>query len=289
MPFNLIVPHTGKATAKDLIIKELSVSNMMTVAELHSRIKKINPQNSKLSYHAVYQAVKELKNNRVLSKNDQGYSISKEYIKSLHDFVETLEENTVGKPKLNIQPNTSKHFVFNSLNEAAVFGGRAAFANVLDVLKIKSVYVMLHHLWPIHTMKGVGKLQKCFKYARMKKWYGVVFGNSFLDKHLNEWYIKKFNAKTKIGVKTALPCNIIVAGDLIIEHFLPKNLIFEIDSLFNASNNSFDLDWLIDFTRICYQEKYRITLSVTRNSDMASQIKENILVHLNSSKDSTDK
>ncbi len=276
MVFNLVIPNPKNITVKDIIIKELSVNKGLTILKLLNSCKK---NNLNVSYHAVYQAVNELKKQHVLEKNEKEYSITKEYVNSLKDFSKVLEENQSGKINLSLQQNSTKHFTFNSLNEATLFMAKAAYSNIFDVIKNRSIYVIFQHLWLIQTIRGVKYMDLVKKVSKLNKWYFLVQGNSLVDKKCKKAYESMFGAKIKLGLKCAPLGNLLVCGDIVIESFIPKRLIELTEKVFNNCKNKFDLNWIEQYTRLCYLDKYKITVTMTRNKQMAEQIRENVLAH----------
>jgi len=220
-----------------------------------------------------------LKNNNVLEKNYREYSISKKYIESLKDFAKVLEENYSEKVNLSLQPNTTKNIAFSSLNEATLFAARAAYSNIFEVIKNREIYIMFQHLWLIHTIKNVRNMELVKKIIRLNKWYVLVQGNSLVDKRCKEDYEERFNAKIKLGVKCAPLGNIVVCGDIIIESFIPKKLMELTEKVFNSATDRFDLEWIENYTKLCYLDKYKINARITRNKELAEQIKENVMKH----------
>lgn len=276
MVFNLVIPNPKNMTVKDVIIKELSVSKGSTVLKLLNSCKK---NNLNVSYHAVYQAINELRNYGVLEKLGDEYVISKKYIDSLKEFTRIIEENQSEKVNLNLQPYTTKHLTFNSLNEATLFMAKAAYSNVFDILINREVYIISQHLWLTQTIKGVKSMALVKKIVKLNNWYGLIQGKSLADKKLKEYYEKEFGAKIKIGISCASLGNTVVFGDYISQTFIPKKLIEYQNKVFSNCKDEFSLEWIEEYTKLCYFDKYRIHVTISRNKELADEIKENIMKH----------
>ena len=276
MPFSLVIPHPKNLSVKDIIIKELSVSKGLSISKLLNAVKN---NNKNVTYHAVYQAVHELKSQKVLTQTAMDFSISKVYIDELNHFTRILEENYSESVNLNLAPNTTKHLTFDSLNEATIFMSKAAYSNIFGAIKNKTAYLVFQHLWLIQTVKSVRYLQVAKMLAKLNKWFILVQGNSLVDRKCKESYEKLLNAKIKLGVKSAPFGNIIVFGDIIIESFIPKQLMKLTEKVYNSATDTFDLDWIEYYTKLCYTDKYKITATITRNQEMADKMVETIMEH----------
>ena len=101
MTFNIF---PGKST-KSLIIGILSKNWPLSLKEIHSSIKRLEPK--KLTYQAVFKAVNELVEEKVIIKNGKEYLINKEWINEIKTFGNFLEKSyqendKENKPKLEI-------------------------------------------------------------------------------------------------------------------------------------------------------------------------------------------
>ena len=105
----------------------------------------------------------------------------------------------------------------------------------------------------------------------------LVQGDSVVDKKCKEVYEDYFRAHIKLGVKCAPLSNTIICGDIIVETFIPKKLIDLQEKVYNSSTNRFDLNWIESYTRLCYFDKYKINATISRNKELAEQLKENVM------------
>jgi len=276
MVFNLVVPNPKQVTVKDVILKELSMKRALTIPKL---LNSVHKNNLNVSYHAVYQALKELKGQGVVEQHEKDFVITGQYIKSLKDFASVLEDNYSDKINLKLQPYSTVHLSLNSLNELARFIARAVYSNVFDIFKNREVYSMVQHLWLTQNIKGVQHMGVVKRMARLFNWYVLVQGDSLADQKLRGYFTKHFKANIKLGVKCAPISYTIVSNDYIVEFFIPKSLIELQRKVFYSSKDKLDLEWIEEYTKLCYLEKYKINTTITRNKELANQIKENILKH----------
>jgi hypothetical protein len=273
MAYSLIIPNLKQPSVKDIILTELSQNKGCSITHL---LQAARAKGITVTYHAIYQALKDLERNEIVERTWNEYSISKNYITSLHDFVQTLHSTYEQKASLNLKPNTTVHLSFRSMNETTRFFARAAYSNVFNTIRNREIYFVFQHLWLIQTIKGVRSIDIVKKLAKLNCWYALIQGNTLVDQKLKEYYEKTFNANIKLGVESTPFGNMVISGDILIETFIPKRLHQVQEKVFNSATNRFDLDWIESYTKLCYLDKYPIHATVTRNHTLVQQIQENI-------------
>ncbi len=270
----LALPEMKPRSAKDVIFRELASARGMTVTEL---LKRARESGLNVSYHAVYQAAKELQAENILQKSENRYSISGKYVDFLRQYLSSLEEDFSEKVNLSMPMNSTRHFTFSSLNEATLFMAKMVYSNILGNITNRDVCMVFQHLWLIQTIKGNRYLSIVKKIARLNRWHILVQGNSLIDRKLKQAYERDFRAKIILGKKLAPFSNYAAYGDIVVESFIPKNLFRLQEKVYSSSRDRLDVDWIEKYTRLCYDSKYRISVTVTRNRELAQQIRQNIL------------
>ena len=121
---NILIPDVDSkpTNTKDAVISILTSDWPLTLRVIYNKIrKKLGYQNS---YQAVYKAVKELVDKKVLIEKDKRYEINIKWIKEVQSFTDIVETNYYAKEKVQSisgLKETKKHEDVMILNFESVF------------------------------------------------------------------------------------------------------------------------------------------------------------------------
>lgn len=206
-----------ESTVKDIIIEILSEEFPLTIKKIYNIISK--DYRKRVSYQAVYKAVHELLDERVLIKGKGGYSLNKDYIERLSYFSDRLKLNykrdrgifkELSEKKLVIK-------VLNSQYDMALF--------LIDIMKTARkgdvIAILLPVVWP--GLKTPEIYQPLKEIGRKAEAYLVSSADGFLDKHFADYW-RKIGVNVKLGAKIESMFDVFILRDLIIMIYQPSDV-----------------------------------------------------------------
>jgi len=207
----------NESSVKEIIIEILSEKHPLSIKEIHNIIKKDYRKN--ISYQAVYKAIHELIDKKIISKKEKVYSLNSYYIEKLNALVSKLNFN-YKKEKDIFKELSEKNFIIRKLNsqyEMAFF--------ILEILKTAKKKEILTLVWPVVwptltipeiflSLKEIGKKIKS---------YCVCSSNCFLDGRFAKYW-ENLGMNLKLGVKIESMFEIFVLRDLVILIYQPPDV-----------------------------------------------------------------
>ena len=281
MAIDVTIPQLGKVkkTNKDLVISALKYDYPLTLIKLTNAIKK--KYHVSVTFQGVRKAVNQLVENGVVVKISKEYSLSKDWILRLRDFVEDLHEtyfteNTRIK-EIEAIGGDIRVYTFDNLIDADVFWNNI-IGKWFDEGKTKKdkYYVQQSgHTWYVlanleEETKILEKIQK-----NKIKFYTLAIGNSVLDKWSRKYYKKQGFFYTTSKNKKDTSKYFAVYGDRIIQCDYPTRLTNEIDKIYQKAKDfeSLDVTGLIKILR----KKTELKILVMRNPVVAEQLRNLVL------------
>jgi len=283
MAFEITTPQLGKTkkTTKDLVISTLMYNHPLTLTGLTKNIKR--KFGASVTFQGVRKAVNQLLESGVITKEGKEYSLSRNWILDLRDFVENLQESYFteksGVREIQSIGEDIKVYTFDNLIDLDMFWNRI-IAKLFDEDKEnkgKKYYVQQSG----HTWYVLANLEEETKILEKIKNYGIEFytlvnGNSFLDRWCKKYYEEQsFFYKVKLGKKKDVSQYFAVYGDYVIQSEYPKDLSDSIDKLYKKAKDlgSFEVTKLIRLLR----KRTTLKMTVTKNPVVAEQLRNYIL------------
>lgn len=225
--FNLIIPELeGKpSTTKDAIISILTTEWPLSLKEIFYRIKRQYGYSS--TYQAVYKAVNELIQAKVLLRKENKYEINVVWVKKLQSFTDIVETNYYTKERIvnfaGIKDSKNKGDIiilnFNTIFDAEKY---LYYFMKTELFKTKNqeICYQVNHEW-----KPIFYLRAEYNYytrliARGHKIYFISAGNSYLE-GLSKKFYESIGVKFKIDGSNHVQ-DTIVFNDIYIQIFIPN-------------------------------------------------------------------
>jgi hypothetical protein len=106
--------------------------------------------------------------------------------------------------------------------------------------------------------------------------YYLSRGNTPADILISRFYEARDNIRVKLGVDCAADCDTIVAGDYVIQAYMPDDIKKMVDEVYE-NFHSMSEDELKKFYEDIMIRKTNINMVINKNSDIASKIREKTL------------
>ena len=258
-----------ESSTKDIVIEILSEEFPLSIKKIYNTIRK--NYGKSVSYHAVYKAVYELLEEKVLVKKGLQYSLNRDYIERLSHFMDKLKLNYEKEGKL-AKELTQRDFVVEILNsqyEMALF--------IIDMLKsVKKgeiITIVWPVVWPSLTVPEIyPKLREIGKKAEA---YCICSADGFLDKHFAKYW-RELGVNLKLGVRLDSIFEVFVFRDLLLLIYQPPDKRIRkykyIDVLKGLKASDRDKIFLK-----AIKEKTEIYAFVIKNRAIADEMKQDIM------------
>lgn len=273
MDFDLFLLAGSKSeSTKSLIIKCLAANPSLSTAEIHSLLKKRFSKS--VSYQAIRQSLHELVQAGVLRQDKKAYAISPSWVLDLKDMADLLERSMKRRQVRVVDRETTQARVKNlfELGHFVLFGLDRRLFDLSEKADGKGeLLLQLEHLWiPFSDLYRRERLVAIFRQNRTTV---VVRGKTAADKMLALWY--KGYGKVILGTRIPAGAQCIVHGDCVIQIFMPESLRKRMDEVYSV-RGMVKRDLFRRVTDMTYDE-CGIDLVITRNKDIAEQVRERIL------------
>jgi hypothetical protein len=270
MEHPVFFPNIKTKSTKDLIIRLLTQEKSLSNQVIFNNIKK--QFGVSVTYQAVRQALTELKEAGVLEKSGKEYSLSTAWINSLYDYSSLLKEKYVDKAEIKIVDKNTKEIHLNSLNEMGQFILYSFKEHFFDLESKNDLYMLIHHLWFPFIKKEKREALKSF-FSKNNN-YVYVANKSFLDRILLLFY--KRYGKVSLGIKFDDFFDVIIQGDCVAKIYMPKELRERMNK-FYKTKNFLSFKVIDEFSDMNF-EKYPIEIIITRDKEMAAEIKSRVVL-----------
>lgn len=280
MGLNLYVPNIEikKGNVKDLIVLLLSQEWPLTTKKIYLQLQKRYAKTC--TYQAVFKALKELEENGVVERKEEGYMLNTKWLKEIQQFTKTIETRYFTKDRHNLMAGIKE-----SKQEGNI--SILTFETIFDVEKylyylqkeylqrsekIKLICYHHKHEWrPIYYMRAeynwVKKMQ-----ASKHKYYILCSGNTIVDKFCEKFY-KSIGANIKLNVNCASTCELMIVDDLVIEIYLSSGLTKEMDKEFEKIKEIGQLKGA-QLAMNIFEKKEDIQVVIRRDKSIAKQIQD---------------
>jgi predicted transcriptional regulator len=286
MVFNFTIPEPGQdRRVKDMIIDILGFEWPLTLIQLYNKITK--NYSCATSYQSVYKSINELCSEGVILKNDKLYSINLAWIEKLKDFSNHIESNYKNKDKIPLiegilkakTENNVTVLTFNSTLEMdkAWLNIKKDYYNNLKEPGEVTFWEGNHCWWLLIYPEAEYEEMDRLKFKKVKHFF-INHSNSLLDKYAKKFY-DNMNMPFKISNRK-VESDIGVFGDTIMQVSLPLEIRDKIEEIYSKAKNPSEVN-IHDFIKKVLTKETSISLILTKNKEIAEQLKQKVLREFN--------
>lgn len=280
-PLLTTLPILNESRTKDQIVTLLSYEWPLTLRKIHFKLKDGYGRNE--SYQAVYKAVKELTDEKILIRNGMEYCLNLDWLRNVKKMLSTIERNYTGGSKdpiiegvinSKIQSNVTQ-LTFKTLVDMDKFWLRTKEAFYESLHKENEVTCWIgNHCWWLLVYPELEHHEIAMLKKKKVQHYMVCTNNTELDQWCSKFYQQlKVNFLIK---ETDVESDMAVFGDNIMQVYIPKEIKEKINLIFKNNKDSSDID-IAAFIRDILNEKVEINLTLTKNKDFATAIKKQVM------------
>ncbi|MBT3985489.1 hypothetical protein HOD38_05185 [archaeon] len=279
MALRITLPLGKKDNVKNLVFSILTKEYPLKIIELVNFIRKRYGKD--VTFQAVRKGVLQLVEEGVLKREENEFSINKEWVvqskKEIDKLYLTLNRRKVKPCGLQSIKGEVSVFTFNSLNEMMKFWEDIIedwFENFkkgdLNVNCFQGAHGWEGLLYADREKQLMGKLKK-----KKIKTYALGMTNTSLDRFIWKFYK---SIGLNVGVKASSSSfdksyYVATYGKTIVQAQYPQKLVKELDDLFKKGVKSLNLRDLSNIVN----RKIKIDLTVIKNENMAKQINRSII------------
>lgn len=267
-------PASSSPALRDLVVSLVSKHEGLSAKGISLAVRK--EHGVSVSYQAVHKLVRKLVDDGVLVETDKTYGLNSTWLSNLDSFVSQVEARRSGKSSLDfgkIQDASSVTLSFDSYLDALY----ALLDNMVrDIESNPAPDVTVSHWshsWPVTCVS-----KKEFEQMRVMmshgQHYALVNDKTALDLLLADFW-KDLGKKMRLGVPCAEQCDLLVTRDKVVQLFLSPPVRKGLEKVFTDSNHG-KVD-LAQFYSLVYGLKGNVSLIITRNEALASQIRKETL------------
>ncbi|MFH0971849.1 MAG: hypothetical protein V1835_04760 [Candidatus Micrarchaeota archaeon] len=273
------IPHitaaNGRKDARGWIISILSKEWPLAAKEIYYRIRNSNGKD--ISYQGIHKAIRQLASEGVLMRAQSKYSISMEWMEGLRKFGDELCSSLKGRRCLHldeISEKTSVPLVFDSFIDYFYWLIEELFADSKRIGANESTYAITHHPWPI-TNISKQQYQNLREFLTAGEHYLTCKGGSHMDRAMVELW-KNAGSKAKLRADCAKNCDMLAYKDYVLQLFIPNKTRSELGRVFN-NGSKINGETISKLYLALYETAEPVNVIITRNPELAAQIKEEVL------------
>jgi hypothetical protein len=286
MVLSLTLPEPGKQKRiKDMIIDILSFEWPLTLTSIYNKVSKDYAHSS--TCQATYKAICELLKDGVLVKQDKFYSLNMQWIDKIKEFSKQIEKNYNENEKVPLidgilkvkTENNVSVLTFNSLLELdkAWIDIKKNYYRNLDKREDVTFWKGSHCWWLLVYPESEFDILEILKKKKVKD-FAIIHNSSAMDK-----LAKKFYDKSGITCKIKnekIDSDMTVFGDTIMQVSLPEKLRKDLHRIYEKCQKPEEVD-IHDLLKNVLTKKNQINLVLTKNKDIADQLKQTVMKEFN--------
>lgn len=274
MSFDILFLASGHDTStKGLMVKALTAHGPLTIMQLQQVLRR--EFQKKISYQAIRQALCELHAKVVIEKQGKYYTLSKQWVEELRNMVVLLEHSLRRQKDIRILDKSTTQINLTNLDELGHFILYSLEQKYFNVEQGDEIFMQLAHLWiPFANPEKRRRLEQLMKQSTI---HVAVKSKSAGDLVLSYWY-KRF-VDVHLGMKFMSSCDYIVHEDTVVQIYLSQalrkkmNIVYSLKGLVSLK--------LLDQLAAMTFTEYGIPIIITKNREIADQIRQNIRVRIN--------
>lgn len=273
MSIQIILPELGveKSSTKDAVISVLSYEWPLPTKKIFNRINR--NYGLSVSYQAVHKTLNKLTEEKIISKEKEGYSISPEWINLLKKYTEELIEKRLKEKQniIDVLREGNADLCFNSVSQVDNF--LFDFIEKLGLQKERPLCFYWRHSWiPLFFAKE--SYSKAKDIASNTTSYALIEQNTPIDKWCEKFYLSH-GMNFRIGVKLFYSTNFLSYKDYVVQVFYSKKLMDSLTKNFSAIKEIEDIN--IDDIFQLLEKKAVIPVTVNKNPLLAQQLNNRIM------------
>ncbi|MFH1750526.1 MAG: hypothetical protein ABH863_02510 [Candidatus Micrarchaeota archaeon] len=266
----------AKRDSRAWIIKILSKEWPLAAKDIYFRIQR--ESGGSITYQGIHKSIRQLASEDVLQRVHSKYSLNPDWVAGLSKFGDELQEAFRGKRCVHlgeVAGNSTVQLVFDSFIDYFYWlieelGKRAAENNGEGI----STYSISYHPWPILNLSKsqfIG-LKALFSSGNH---YIACRSNLAFDKSLISLW-RMAGAKVRLGAECSRNCDMIAFDDYVVQIFLSQATKRKLGRIFSASQRR-NGNLLSDFYRVIYGVSEPVTVLVSRNLELAFEVKGEVV------------
>lgn len=286
MVITLTIPELGKEKRiKDMVIGILSFEWPLTLTAIYNRISK--NYNHFSTCQATFKAMYELVEEGVLLKKNKEYSINPLWIEKIKEFSTQIEKNYKGKGRVPLMEGLLKVKKENNvtiLTFDSIIEMDKAWLNIKKdyykglAKKNEVTFWEGNHCWWLLVYPELEYSEMELIKKKKIKHFTIVHNNTSLDIVAKNFY-ERAGVKFKIE-KISVDSDMTIFGDTIMQVYLPQEIKKKIDFIYEKYKTPAEVD-VHDFLKNILTKKIQVNLVLTKNKDIAEQLKQKILKEFN--------
>lgn len=257
-------PSLGNSPTKESILEILSEEWPISAKKIYKIL--TNSYALSITYQATHKALQELVEKKILIKNNDGYSLNKEWINNLGKFSKKIEDK-LEDINQNKEVKTMQKIIFKIHTDFIKFN----FDLIKDIIKkgrnVDILFQFRHipyvQVIPNEEINMIKELMPKIKWKILSKF----------STPLDKWNAKQWN---QIGVKTEFDPNIsadrmIILNDLIIQAYMSKEAIKQWDDIYSIKDmNKFNIE---SMAKGIFNPKFKTIVTIFEDKDLARILK----------------
>ncbi|MBN2126919.1 MAG: hypothetical protein JW703_00840 [Candidatus Diapherotrites archaeon] len=272
----LSIPGLGvNESTKSAIITVLGQEFPLTAKEIHNRLKHEFGLN--LTYQSVHKSLNELIEDKIIEKEELKYKLNSNWIKKIVDFGKDLDskyfstkENVVDILK-KAESGKIINLVFENFNSFAKFLVNGfLFAIPSDKVNV----CVWNHVYGSFGMDDSDH-EAIKATCTGKKHYSLCKKDTFLDRWFST-YLSGFGKKFLFGADYSIPTDSFVQDDFILQAFLPRKLLKNMDYLYSKVKHMDDLS-IQEYFDLISNLNEEINVTVFKNAELADSFRKEVL------------
>ncbi len=278
MAFELVLPEfKTKHSVKDAVIAELIREWPLSTQKLFLRMKREHKLD--VSYQAVYKALHELSESRVVSRQIDGYRLDKSWIERLGNFSSQLTEAYSSAPHVFAKKGSTQ-LSFESMWHLYQFMLNALASGAFHHGNPERGCAQVSHMWNWFPLGGSKKEYELIRSIASKTPVYIVSAH---DTKMDAWcasYYRSLGWKVKLGIPCADSCDVFVHGPSIIQVFFPQELEKELAKSFrDVSDLSLSQLQMYKIYEKLFYRKTEIKVVVLQDNKLAQHYFERTRQH----------
>ena len=279
-----LVEFGNKNSVKSHAINILSQEWPLNVRKLHTKVEVYRPG---VSYHAVHKVVQQLLEDGVLKQEKAGYMLNVDWLSAIIELITSVKsrhssKNSLDLPKLSqLHEGESRTFTFENLVEADKYRKQLQWEYLTGDAQFPYCATALHLRTPV--VKSEAAMDTLSKASISDTdCYIAVEGDTPVDEWCADYY-NNTNVRVQTAAKHGSKCEIMVIGDAFTQLHLPEHILKKMEEMYTRAKDLSELN-ISEFYREIYQAPSQIKFTVSRNADIANQLRRQILAHFETNK-----
>ncbi|MBP7708352.1 hypothetical protein KA107_01600 [Candidatus Pacearchaeota archaeon] len=267
------------STTKDQIINILGYEWPLSAKKIYFLLKR--KHRLTISYQAVYKAIQEMCDDKILQKTKKDYQLDLTWVKKVHDETDMIRVN------------------YYAIQKAAILEGKGNSNSEIKILAFKTWFDMEKYLYYLQKNSILGSTKKediffCHshewrplfylraEYNWIKKLtgqgnriYTLCSGNTLIDKTMAKFY-SSAGSNILLNSSYSEEFETMVYQDNVINIYLPNDLRKLLNDYFSCLKNMGEIDFNYLIQNI-FEKECQIKVIVNKDAELATQIKKQLL------------